>query len=126
VNVTVLADGVSILSPLPNSTSGQQVVVSASARESTAGIYQLQVWDSSIGKKLGQSAPGSSTINQTFVLSSGMHQVIVEDIGMGTFSGDASIQRKRQGAVALRASPEVKGALQQHQRTFETATHELR
>jgi phosphatidylinositol-3-phosphatase len=85
VNVTVLADGVSILSPLPNSTSGQQVMVRASARETATGIYQLQVWDSSTGKKLGESAPGSSTINQAFVLSSGTHQIIVEDIGMGTF-----------------------------------------
>jgi acid phosphatase len=85
VNITVLADGVSILSPLPNSTSGQQVVVSASARESAASIYQLQVWDNTTGKKLGESNPGSSTISQTFLLPSGTHQIVVEDISTGTF-----------------------------------------
>jgi hypothetical protein len=81
----VLADGVSILSPLPNSTSGQQVVVNASARESAASIYQIQVWDNTTGKKLGQSSPGSATINQMFLLPSGTHQIIVEDISTGTF-----------------------------------------
>lgn len=84
VNVTVLADGVSITSPAPNSVSGQQVTVSASARESTAAIYQLQVWDDTTGIKLGESVPGSSTINQTFLLSSGTHQIVVEDISVGT------------------------------------------
>ncbi len=85
VNISVLADGVSILSPLPNSTVGQQVVVNASARESTAGVYQLQVWDNTTGKKLGQSSPGSATINQIFLLPSGTHQIVVEDISTGTF-----------------------------------------
>ena len=85
VNITVLADGVSILSPQPNSTSVQQVVVNASARESAAGIYQLQVWDNTTGKKLGESSPGSSTINQTFLLSPGTHQIVVEDISTGAF-----------------------------------------
>jgi hypothetical protein len=85
VNITVLADGVSILSPQPNSTSVQQVVVNASARESAASIYQLQVWDNTTGKKLGESSPGSSTMNQTFLLSPGTHQIVVEDISTGTF-----------------------------------------
>jgi hypothetical protein len=85
VNLTVLADGVSIISPAPNSASGQQASVSATARESTAGIYQLQVWDNTMGVKLGESAPGSSAINQTFLLSTGTHQIIVEDISTGTF-----------------------------------------
>ncbi|HEY2113774.1 MAG TPA: alkaline phosphatase family protein [Candidatus Angelobacter sp.] len=85
VNINVVADGVSILSPLPNSTSAQQVVVNASARESAASIYQLQVWDNTTGKKLGESAPGSAIINQTFLLPSGTHQIIVEDIATGTF-----------------------------------------
>ena len=85
VNITVLADGVSILSPLANSISGQQIVVSASARESAASIYQLQIWDNTTGKKLGESSPGTSTINQTFLLSPGTHQIIVEDICTGTF-----------------------------------------
>jgi phosphatidylinositol-3-phosphatase len=83
--VTVLADGVSISLPAPNSASGQQVTVSASARESTAGIYQIQVWDNTMGVKLGESSPGSSTINQTFLLAPGAHQIIVEDISTRTF-----------------------------------------
>jgi hypothetical protein len=96
VNVTVLADGVSINSPAPNSVSGQQVTVSASARESTAAIYQLQVWDATTGIKLGESVPGSSTINQTFLLSSGTHQIVVEDISVGTF------QALHQSSVAVK------------------------
>lgn len=85
VNITVLADGISITSPLSGSTAGSQVVVNASARESAATIYQLQVWDNTTGQKLGESAPGSSTINQTFSLAPGTHEIIVEDISAGTF-----------------------------------------
>jgi hypothetical protein len=59
--------------------------VNASARESAAGIYQLQVWDNTTGKKLGESAPGSSTISQTFSLTPGTHEIVVEDISAGTF-----------------------------------------
>src|SRR4029077_9153523 len=85
VNVTVLADGVFINSLITNSSIGPQVVLSAFARESSASIYQLQVWDDTTGKKLGESAPGSSTINQTYLLPSGAHQIIVEDISTGVF-----------------------------------------
>jgi acid phosphatase len=85
VNITVQADGVSIASPLPDTTAGPQILVSASAQESAASIYQLQVWDATTGLKLGESAPGTSTINQTFLLTSGTHQIIVEDITTGTF-----------------------------------------
>jgi hypothetical protein len=85
VNVTVLADGVLITSPLNNSTSGQQVTVSASGRESAAQIWQLQVWDNTTGIKLGESAAGASTINQTFTLAPGTHQIVVEDLSAGTF-----------------------------------------
>lgn len=85
VNITVQADGVSIASPFPNSTAGPQILVSASARESAASIYQLQAWDATTGLKLGESAPGTSTINQTFLLTPGTHQIIVEDIAAGTF-----------------------------------------
>lgn len=85
VEVTVQADGVLIASPLPSSTNGVQVVVSASARESAASIYQLQVWDNTTGKKLGQSAPGTSTVQQAVSLAPGSHQIIVEDISAGTF-----------------------------------------
>jgi acid phosphatase len=85
VNITVLADGVSITSPLSGATTGSQVAVNASARESAAGIYQLQVWDNTTGKKLGESAPGSSTISQTFSLTPGTHEIVVQDISTGTF-----------------------------------------
>lgn len=86
INITVAAaDGVIIAAPTTNSTSGTQVLVSASATESNAQIYQLQVWDDTIGQKLGQSPPGTSTINQTYSLSPGIHLLVVEDISTGTF-----------------------------------------
>jgi hypothetical protein len=84
-NITVLPDGVSITSPFPSATTTSHVLVNASASESTASIYQLQVWDSTTGQKLGQSATGTSTINQTFALAPGAHQIVVEDISAGTF-----------------------------------------
>jgi hypothetical protein len=73
VTITVHADGVNIASPLPNSASGTAVLVNASAIESAAQIYQLQIWDNTTGRKLGESAPGTSTINQTFSLQAGPH-----------------------------------------------------
>lgn len=86
VNITVaLADGVIITAPISNSTSGTQVSVSASATESNAQIYQIQVWDDSTGQKLGQSPAGTSTISQTYSLSPGTHTLVVEDISTGTF-----------------------------------------
>ncbi len=88
VNITVEAsggDGVTIKSPVANSTSGTQVLVSASATESSAQIYQLQVWDNTTGQKLGESAPGTSTISQTYALAAGTHQIIVEDLSTNTF-----------------------------------------
>lgn len=85
VNVTVLGDGVFITAPLNNTTNAAQVTVSASARESAGSIWQLQVWDNTTGIKLGESAPGTSTINQTFTLAPGTHQIVVEDISTGTF-----------------------------------------
>jgi acid phosphatase len=85
VNVTVVADGVSIVSPVPNSIMSSQVVLTASARESAASVYQLQVWDNTTGQKLGESAPGTSSINLTFMLPPGSHQLTVEDISTGTF-----------------------------------------
>src|SRR5207237_1123043 len=85
VNITVLADGVAIATPLPNATVGTEVRVSASATESAAQIYQLQVWDNTTGQKLGESAPGTSTITQTFSLAPSPHQIIVEDVSTGNF-----------------------------------------
>ncbi|HLK52228.1 MAG TPA: hypothetical protein VKU42_02165, partial [Candidatus Angelobacter sp.] len=85
VIVTVSPNGVSIASPAPGATSGPSVLVNASASESAAQIYQLQVWDVTTGQKLGESAPGTSSINQTFTLAAGAHQLAVEDISTGTF-----------------------------------------
>jgi len=85
VTVTVLPDGVTIASPVPNAASVAGVLVSASAIESATQIYQLQVWDNTTGRKLGESAPGTSTISETFALTPGTHQIIVEDISVGTF-----------------------------------------
>jgi hypothetical protein len=85
VTVTVRADGVTIASPSANAILGPSVQVSASATESAAPIYQLQVWDNTTGQKLGESAPGTSTISQTFTLGAGAHQLVVEDLSTGTF-----------------------------------------
>jgi|SRR5579871_3984256 len=78
-------DGVVIKTPISNSTSGTQVLVNASATESNAQIYQLQVWDNTTGQKLGESAPGTATISQTYSLTPGKHQIIVEDLSIGSF-----------------------------------------
>lgn len=77
--------GVVVTSPAQNATTGTQVLVSASATEPNAQIYQIQVWDRTTGRKLGQSAPGTSSISQTFTLSTGAHQLTVEDISTGTY-----------------------------------------
>src|SRR5215469_16427075 len=77
--------GVVVTSPAQNSTTGTQVLVSASATEPNAQIYQIQVWDRTTGTKLGQSAPGTSSISQTFTLAPGAHQLTVEDISTGTY-----------------------------------------
>lgn len=90
VNITVTnslpTDGVTITSPVNNSTTGTQVLVTALATESSAQIYQLQVWDDTAGVKLGQSAPNTSTVSQVYTLSPGAHRIIVEDISTGTYS----------------------------------------
>lgn len=85
VNIKVEADGIAITSPVSNSTSGTQVLVTASAQESSAQIYQLQIWDNTTGEKLAESVPGSSTISQTFSLTPGSHQIVVEDLSTGTY-----------------------------------------
>lgn len=76
---------VTITSPAQNGTTGTSVLVTASATEANAQIYQLQVWDRTTGKKLGESAPGTSTINETFTLAPGTHTLVVEDISTGTY-----------------------------------------
>jgi phosphatidylinositol-3-phosphatase len=85
VIITVKPDGVTITSPAPNATSGPGILVNASASEIAAQIYQLQVWDNTTGQKLGESIPGTSSIQQTFTLGAGTHQLAVEDINTGTF-----------------------------------------
>src|SRR5579864_7105566 len=86
VNITVSSGaGVVISSPISNSTTGTAVMVNASATESSAQIYQLQVWDNTTGQKLGESPTGTSTISQNFSLAAGTHQIIVEDLSAGTF-----------------------------------------
>lgn len=86
VTITVDVGSVSITSPAANATTGEQVLVSASATESNAQIYQLQVWDHTTGQKLGESAPGTSSISQTFTLTPGSHQITVEDISTGSYA----------------------------------------
>jgi len=85
INIGVQPEGVTITSPAPDSTSGTQVLVSASARESGTQIYQLQVWDHTTGQKLAESAPGSSTIHRTLALAPGQHQIVVEDISAANY-----------------------------------------
>lgn len=98
-NVTAMTDffggHVTITSPAPNAVTGAQVQVTASATESSAQIYQLQVWDDTTGKKLGESAPGTSTINESFTLAPGQQKIIVEDISTGTY------QALHKAAVAI-------------------------
>jgi len=56
---------VTVTSPAPNSVSGMQVPVSATAPKPPQKIYQLQVWDKGTGRKLAESAPGTSAFRQT-------------------------------------------------------------
>ncbi|HEY5030351.1 MAG TPA: alkaline phosphatase family protein [Candidatus Angelobacter sp.] len=84
VTFTVAADGVTITSPVTGSTSGTQVLVSATASESAATIDHLEVWDNTTGQKLGDS-PKGSTVNQSYNLAVGQHQIIVQDMSTGTF-----------------------------------------
>ena len=76
---------VTVTSPPQNAITGTSVLVTASATETNAQIYQIQVWDSTTGKKLGESAPGTSTINQTFTLAPGTQTLVIEDISTGTY-----------------------------------------
>lgn len=76
---------VTVTSPAQNAVTGTEVVVSATATETNAHIHQIQVWDRTTGKKLGQSASGTSTIDQTFSLAPGAHTLVIEDISTVTF-----------------------------------------
>ncbi len=83
VDITVVADGVTISSPTQNATTGSQVLVTATARESSAQISQMQVWDYTTGQKL--AVVWGSSVNQSFTLAAGFHRLIVEDISSGTY-----------------------------------------
>jgi len=84
VNFTVSSNRVTINSPATGSTSGTLVLVNATASESSASIDHLEVWDNTTGQKLGDS-PKGSTVNQSYNLGVGQHQIIVQDMSTGTF-----------------------------------------
>ena len=103
VQFGVQPEGVTIISPAPDSTSGTQVLVQATARESGTQIFQLQVWDQTTGQKLGQSAPGSAMISQTVALAPGPHQIVVEDISTDNFQ----MVQKATVTINVSSSPQV-------------------
>jgi acid phosphatase len=77
VDITV-ASGVTVASPGEGAITGPQVTVIANATEASAQISQLQVWDNTTGQKL--AVVWSPSMSQTFTLSPGTHQLIVEDM----------------------------------------------
>jgi Bacterial Ig domain len=70
--------GVTITSPAEGATVTSQVQVTATASEPNSQISQLQVWDNTTGQKL--AVANGSSINQTFTLAAGAHQLVVEDM----------------------------------------------
>lgn len=102
VTFTVSADGVAINSPITGSTSGTQVLVNASATESGASIDHLEVWDNTTGQKLGDS-PKGSTVNQSYNLAVGQHQIIVQDMSTGTFQ----VLHKSNVTITVASTPGV-------------------
>jgi hypothetical protein len=102
VTFTVSADGVTINSPVTGSTSGTQVLVNASATESSASIDHLEVWDNTTGQKLGDS-PKGSTVNQSYNLAVGQHQIIVQDMSTGTFQ----VLHKSSVTITVSSTPGV-------------------
>jgi acid phosphatase len=102
VTFTVSADGVTINNPITGSTSGTQVLVNASATESGASIDHLEVWDNTTGQKLGDS-PKGSTVNQSYNLAVGQHQIIVQDMSTGTFQ----VLHKSSVTITVASAPGV-------------------
>jgi hypothetical protein len=102
VTFTVSPDGVTINSPITGSTSGTQVLVNASATESGASIDHLEVWDNTTGQKLGDS-PKGSTVNQSYNLAVGQHQIIVQDMSTGTFQ----VLHKSNVTITVASTPGV-------------------
>jgi acid phosphatase len=73
--------GVAIDSPANNSNQSTNVLVKAEASENGITIDHMEVWDNSTGQKLGNSA--GSTVNQTYTLTPGTHQLVVQDVSAG-------------------------------------------
>lgn len=84
VNITVFADGVHITAPASNASITGPVHVTGFATEAATQIAQMQVWDNTTGVRLGIN--NGSTIDQTYTLASGTHQIIMEDLAAGTFA----------------------------------------
>jgi hypothetical protein len=84
VNITVFADGVHITAPANNASITGPVRVTGFATESSAQIAQIQVWDNTTGVRLGIN--NGSSIDQTYTLPAGAHQIIMEDLAAGTFA----------------------------------------
>jgi len=84
VTVTVFANGVHITAPANNASITGPVHVTGFATESATQIAQMQVWDNTTGVRLGIN--NGSTIDQTYTLSAGTHQIIMEDLAAGTFA----------------------------------------
>ena len=84
VNITVFADGVHITAPANNANITGPVHVTGFATESGTQIAQMQVWDNTTGVRLGIN--NGSTIDQTYTLAAGTHQIVMEDLAAGTFA----------------------------------------
>ena len=84
VTVTVFADGVHITAPANNANITGPVHVTGFATESGSQIAQIQVWDNTTGVRLGIN--NGSTIDQTYTLATGTHQLVMEDLAAGTFA----------------------------------------
>jgi len=82
LQVNPATDGVTITSPVNNSTTSTSVRIAASASESSSQIGQMQIWDN--GVRLGIN--NGSSIDQTFTLSVGAHRIVVEDLSAGSFT----------------------------------------
>lgn len=78
---TSTSGGVAIDSPPNGSTQGTSVLVKAAASENGRTIDHLEIWDNTSGTKLGNS-PGT-TVDQSYTLSPGVHQLAVEDVSAG-------------------------------------------
>lgn len=84
VNITVFADGVHITAPANNASITGPVHVTGFATEAATQIAQMQVWDNTTGVRLGIN--NGSTIDQTYTLAAGTHQIVMEDLAAGTFA----------------------------------------